>query len=86
MNFGWETQMNNNKPNKTYFTIYYDKKGDIIEVEPPEGKTVQEFHEDKIFESGINGVNKLDTTLVLSKKGNTPCCVKCGRTYYCWCV
>ena len=85
MNYGQETKMNEKKPEDAYFVVYYDKKGDILKVEPPEGKIVQEFNEDDIFKNGMNGINKLDTNLVLSKKGNTPCCIKCGRTYYCWC-
>ena len=89
-----ETKMNNEDkenvrnsipPKDTYFTVYYDNNGDVIGVEPPKGKEVQKLDECELFEKGLDNINKLSATLVVSKRGNSPCCIKCGRTYYCWC-
>ena len=62
-----------------------DNNGDVIGVEPPKGKEVQKLDECELFEKGLDNINKLSATLVVSKRGNSPCCIKCGRTYYCWC-
>ena len=76
---------NSTLPKDAYFAVYYDKNGDVIDVEPPEGRDVNKLDEDEVFEKGLDNVNGLSVTLVVSKLGNTPCCIKCGRTYYCWC-
>ena len=69
------------KPEGTYFSVHFDKKGEVIQVEGPDGVVDAE----SMDESPINSVNKLDAVLVGHKPGHSPCCVICGNHLYCWC-
>jgi hypothetical protein len=70
------------KPRDTYFAVYYDKKGDVIGVERPDGKPVDRIPLEK---KPLENVNGLTCTVVIHKPGNTPCCIVHGGWEWCWC-
>lgn len=66
-------------PDNTYFTVAYDKKGDVIElqcvenggcrtVEPKKSKKNQDGKEE--FEDTLNDINAAETSILLFKKGS----------------
>ncbi|NNG02077.1 MAG: hypothetical protein HKM93_22015 [Desulfobacteraceae bacterium] len=66
---------------KAYFAVYYDKNGDAVHVEGPNGEVEGVFMAD----SPVNNLKRIDVTLVGHKPGHSPCCVIINNKEYCWC-
>ncbi len=71
---------------KVYFKVLYNKEGEIIGVEPPEGREVVILNECDLYKNPLKEVNEIKTNVIISKPGNTPCCIKAGRWLWCWCL
>ncbi len=69
---------------EVYFKVLYNKAGEVIGVEPPKGREVRVISDCDLYRSPME-INGISTTLILSKPGNSPCCVKMGRWMWCWC-
>lgn len=70
------------KPDEMHFAIYFNKKGEPIKVEGPDGKEV----EGTLLENcPVSDINKLESVLIGHKKGHSPCCVILLGKKYCWC-
>ncbi len=69
------------KPDETYFSVHFNKKGEVVQVDGPSGPVAGEPMED----SPANGINRIDSVLVGHKPGHSPCCVIINNIRYCWC-
>ncbi len=78
--------MSEKRHNKAYFKVLYDKEGEVIGVEPPKGKEVRILNECDLYREPLKDINGIKATLIISRPGNTPCCVKAGRWLWCWCL
>ncbi len=70
------------KPDETYFAIYFNKKGDPIKVEGPDGKEVEGI---PLADTPVNNINRIDSVLIGHKPGHSPCCAIILGKEYCWC-
>jgi hypothetical protein len=71
------------KPKNTHFAVYYDEKGDVIAVEGPGGVEIKK--KVKLSDEPLHNVDGLACTLVVNKRGRSPCCIVHGGWEWCWC-
>ena len=69
-------------PKDTYFTAYFNIKGELIGAEPASGKETRTHHINDLSFDNIDDIREL--TIIL-KPGHSPCCIKQGPKVICWC-
>lgn len=68
-------------------TLTLDDSGNIIDVEPPEGKPLK-IKGQKLGEGSVKfhgEVNHMISAIIVSKDGFSPCCIISGDRLFCWC-
>lgn len=68
-------------PKDTYFTAYFNVKGELIGAEPASGAEVTKLSIDEWADS----INDIREVSVIMKPRKSPCCIKQGPHVYCWC-
>ena len=71
---------------KVYFSAHFDKDGGLVSIESPAGTEVTVRSEEEVQKQPLKIINGLDTVLIISKPNGSPCCIKIGGKYYCWCT
>jgi len=69
-------------PKDTYFTAYFNMKGELIGAEPASGKKTTKHNIADVSFADVEDIREL--TIIL-KPGFSPCCIKQGPYVYCWC-
>jgi len=69
-------------PKDTYFTAYFNIKGELIGAEPASGKSTKAYHITDLSFDSIDDIRELS---IILKPGHSPCCIKQGPHVICWC-
>lgn len=73
-------------PENTFFAVFFDKDGNVINVQREDGSPVRVLSPKELLERPLQDVNGFNPGLVIFKKGKSPCCYRdaYGRLH-CWC-